>query len=88
MCTEQVSGHHTSDVQVIPLLKQDQGASLIHPIPIKSHTEEGYISCACPQPYVADVCLPHARAESVLGKCLFIYFTILCIFFVKINDPH
>lgn len=88
VCTEQVSGHCTSDVQVIPLLKQDQGASLIRPILIKSHTEEGHISCACPQPYVADVCLPHARAESVLGNCLFICFTILCVFLVKIDDPH
>lgn len=51
---------------MIPLLKEDQGASLICPIPVKSQTEEWYIKCACPQPRVADACRPCARAESVL----------------------
>lgn len=68
--------------------EQGQGAGLIHPIPIESHTEEGYIRRVCPQPGVAGACLPRACAQSVLGKCLFIYFMILCLFFVKIDDPH
>lgn len=83
VCTEQVSGRHTSDVQVIPLLKQDQGASLIRPIPIKSHTEEGYVRHVHPQPGIAGVCLPRACAHSVLGKCLFIYFTICAFSLLK-----
>ncbi len=73
-------GTTLKDIQVIPLLKQDQGASLICPIPVKSQTEEWYIKHACPQPCVADMCLPCARAESVLGKRLFICFMILCVF--------
>lgn len=70
------SGHHTSDMQVIPLLKQDQGGSLICPVPVKSQTGEWYIKCGRPQPCVADRCLSSARAESVLGTRLFICFVV------------